>query len=230
MLVKKLAVLALISGVALGGTMAFAQDKPKAPEKQAEKAAEKKAEKADPKSAGKPEDAKAGGPSAGAEEAWAKAGAVGENHKLIATLSGKWKSANKFWMVPDTEPMSTESAIDGSMIMGGRFLQRTMKGDMMGMPFEGLETFGFDNIRNKFVSTWIDNMGTAIYFSEGTQDPATKVITMMGTMDDPETGKPKKTRSTLKIDSPDQHTFVMFETPTGGKEAKVMEIVYTRVK
>jgi len=56
---------------------------------------------------------------------------------------------------------------------------------MMGMPFEGIGINGYDNLKKKFVSTWIDNMGTMIVMSTGTFDPATKTFTYMGEMDNP---------------------------------------------
>lgn len=218
MLVKKLAVMLVLVGVAFGGAVVSAQDKPKAPEKKAGEAGDKV------------KDAAAGGYDPAMEEAWQKAGEINENHKLITDMAGSWKCIAKFWMVPGSEPMVSEMTAEVTAIMGGRFTQGMYKGNVMGQAFEGLEVMGYDNIKKKFISSWIDNMSTGLYTSAGTMDPGTKVITLLGTADDPMTGKTKKTRATLKIDSPDKHTFTMFETPDGGKEMQTMEIVYTRVK
>ena len=38
-------------------------------------------------------------------------------------------------------------------------------------------------MKKKFVSSWIDNMGTGIQFSEGTYDPATKTFTYTSEME-----------------------------------------------
>ena len=43
---------------------------------------------------------------------------------------------------------------------------------MMDMSFTGMAIEGYDNVKKKFVSSWIDNMGTMILNSEGTYDPA----------------------------------------------------------
>ena len=39
---------------------------------------------------------------------------------------------------------------------------------MMGQPFSGVGIDGYDNLRKKYVTTWIDTMGTGIFSMEGT--------------------------------------------------------------
>ena len=48
---------------------------------------------------------------------------------------------------------------------------------MMEMSFKGMAIEGHDDVQQKFVSTWIDNMGTSIIMSEGTYDPSTRTFT-----------------------------------------------------
>ena len=50
-------------------------------------------------------------------------------------------------------------------------------GKMKDMQFKGMGIEGYDNVKKKFVGSWIDNMGTGIMMSEGTYDPATKTFT-----------------------------------------------------
>ncbi len=47
-------------------------------------------------------------------------------------------------------------------------------GKMMEMPFHGIGTEGYDNVRKKFMASWIDNMGTGILLMEGTYDALRK--------------------------------------------------------
>ena len=61
--------------------------------------------------------------------------------------------------------------VTGKMQMPGE------DGKMKDMQFKGMGIEGYDNAKKKFVSSWIDNMGTGIQFSEGTYDPATKTFT-----------------------------------------------------
>ena len=113
-------------------------------------------------------------------------------------------------------------------LMDGRYIQEESTGEMMGMPFHGLGVTGYDNVTKKFVSTWMDNMGTGIMMSEGTADAAGKVITFTGSMADPMTGKLKKYRMVTTVADDDHHVFEMYIKDPAGKEYKSMEITYER--
>ena len=60
--------------------------------------------------------------------------------------------------------------VSGKMQMPGE------DGKMKDMQFKGMGVEGYDNVKKKFVGSWIDNMGTGIQFSDGTYDPATKTL------------------------------------------------------
>ena len=111
--------------------------------------------------------------------------------------------------------------------MGGRYLVSTTKGEMMGMPFEGMSIMGFDNAKKVYTSTWIDNMGTGIMMSEGKYDEANKTIHMTGKMSDPATGKDMEIRQEIK--TPDAKTQITeMYCKQNGQEFKNMEIKLTR--
>ena len=44
----------------------------------------------------------------------------------------------------------------------GKFKMPGADGKMKDMNFKGISLDGYDNVKQKFVSTWIDNMGTGI--------------------------------------------------------------------
>ena len=67
--------------------------------------------------------------------------------------------------------------VTGKMQMPGE------DGKMKDMQFKGMAVEGYDNVKKKFVSSWIDNMGTGIQFSEGTYDPASKTFTYTSEME-----------------------------------------------
>jgi hypothetical protein len=77
------------------------------------------------------------------------------------------------------------------------------------------------------MSTWIDSMGTVTLFFEGTGSPDGKTITQECRYDDPIKG-PMKWRSVTRIVDDNTHLFEMYGTDKSGKEAKMMEITYTR--
>ncbi len=164
---------------------------------------------------------------------------LNENHKMLGDLAGTWTYTVKFWMNPDPNAKPQESkgiAVRKSM-MDGRFfvMDVTGKMEMPGpdgkkkeMTFRGMGVEGYDNVKKKFVGTWVDNMGTGIMMSEGTYDPATKTFTYTGEYEGIP-GMKQKIREVMKIVDKDHHTFEWYED-RGGQEAKTMEISYTRKK
>jgi len=151
----------------------------------------------------------------------------GAPHKGLAGLVGSWITRIKCWMEPNKPPMEWTGTSEQKMLLGGRFLHQEFTGEMMGSPFTGFGVAGYDNHTRKYVSTWIDSMGTAILFFEGTASADGKTITQESHYDDPVKG-PVKWRSVTRIVDDDTHVFEMYSTEKGGKEEKMMEITYTR--
>ena len=161
----------------------------------------------------------------------------GENHKQLESLAGKWSYTVKWWMNPQSPPSESTGITVAKLTMGGRYLisnhtsQMNMPGPdgkMTKMQFEGMSIDGYDNVKKKFVSSWIDNMGTGIMISEGTQDAATKTLTYTGSYE-PMPGMVTKVREVCKMIDADHHTMEMFED-RGDTQVKTMEISYTRIK
>lgn len=113
--------------------------------------------------------------------------------------------------------------------MGGRYQLSKTKGEMMGMPFEGMSLVGYDNAKKTFSSVWIDNFGTGITTMEGAWDDPTKSITFTGKMVDPGTGKEIWTKQVIKFIDNDTQQMEMFDKKNG-TETKTLEIKFTRKK
>jgi hypothetical protein len=132
---------------------------------------------------------------------------------------------------PSSEPTVSKATAEMHLLLGGRYLQQTVKGEMMGMPFEGIGCTGFDNIKQKYVATWMDNFGTAISIMSGTADQTGTVITMWGAMDEPMTGeRDKPVKYVTRLIGKDKHTFESHDLVLPEGQTRVMEIVYTRKK
>src|SRR5713101_5370957 len=164
---------------------------------------------------------------------------IGENLKLLSSLDGNWDYTIKFWMNPDpsAKPHESKGTATRKSVMGGRYVMMDVTGNMQmpgedgkmkAMQFKGMGMEGYDNVKKKFVASWIDNMGTGIEFSEGTYDPATKSFTYTSEME-AVPGMKTKVREVLKIADNDHHTFEWYENQ-GGQEKKTMEINYTKKK
>lgn len=162
---------------------------------------------------------------------------LNENHKLLSSLDGDWDYTGKMWMDGNNSgtPQEFKGTATRKTIMGGRYVTMDVNG-MMQMPgedgkpkdteFNGMGLEGYDNVKKKFVASWIDNMGTGIEFSEGKYDPATKAFTYSMEME-PMPGMKTKVREVVKIVDDSHMTLEWYETH-GGKEKKTMEIDYTK--
>jgi hypothetical protein len=160
-------------------------------------------------------------------EAYKKLAVPGEPHKLLARLEGSWTTKTKSWMEPDKPPMESSGACEQKMLLGGRFLQMECTGEMMGESFTGIGVNGYDNHTKKYVSTWMDSMGTGIYFMEGTASADGKTITQKGHYDDPIEGS-MELRGVTKIVDDNTEIFEMYGSGKNGNDMKMMEITYTR--
>ena len=162
---------------------------------------------------------------------------LNENHKLLADMDGNWNYTIKMWMNPDpmTKPQESKGTATRKSIMGGRYFVMDVTGKMQmpgadgkmkDMQFKGMAVEGYDNVKKKFVASWVDSMGTGIQSSEGTYDPATKTFTYTMEME-PMPGMKQQVREVLKATDKDHMMLEWYETQ-GGQERKTMEIAYTR--
>ncbi len=160
-------------------------------------------------------------------EVYAKLAQPGEPHKLFASLGGSWTTKTKEWMEPGRPPTESTGTAEMKMLLGGRFLCQEFNGNMMGKPYSGIWIDGYDNLRKKYVTAWIDTMGTGIFFMEGTASADGKTITLKGQHAEPGGGYMTH-RAIWKIVDSNTQTFHMYGTHHGGKEMKMLEITYTR--
>jgi len=152
----------------------------------------------------------------------------GAPHKLLAGMAGSWSVKSRWWMDPHEPPMESTGNSEQKMTLDGRFLWQEVSGDMMGRPFAGIGFTGYDNHSGKFVSTWMDTMGTGIYHFEGSAGgEGGKTITQICNYDDPVRGSLKWRHVTRIVDN-NHLEFEMYTTDSSGKEGKMGEMTYTR--
>ena len=125
--------------------------------------------------------------------------------------------------------MKMKAACTNKMILGGRYQEAKHTGDFQGMPFEGISTLAWDNLLKKFVTTWIDNMGTGMMVMEGKWDQVTKSANFTGKMTDPMAGKEINVRQVLTIVDDNTQELDQYQEKDG-KEFKAMHIRLTRKK
>jgi hypothetical protein len=126
------------------------------------------------------------GPKAPLKKATAKPAELLPQQKVLEGLVGQWK----FKMhVPQQDPnapaQDIEGTAEGKLIMGGRFVAISHQGMTNGTKLEGLNTIGFDNVINRYVSSWVDNATNGIIHFVGTYDATKKQLTMEAHYSDP---------------------------------------------
>jgi len=162
-------------------------------------------------------------------EAYMKAATPGAPHERLAKMAGHWTTQVKMWMEPGKPAMESTGTLDAQMVLGGRYLETIHKNQTMGMPFEGHELDGYDNVAGQYFGAWIDNMGTGLLPMTGSLDASGKVMTMTGEFMDPVKHK-KMTFKAVSTHIDDDTFHYEGYMVDGGKETKVMEVTAKRAK
>lgn len=155
----------------------------------------------------------------------------GAEHKMLSGLAGKWKTISKMWHTADAKPEESKGNAVFKSILGGRWLQQEFKGKAMGQNFEGIGMIGYDNVKGKYVSMWIDSMSTSAVDGVGTFDTVAKTLKESGKFSCPmSSDKVQEYRSDWQMLDKNKMIYSMYVTDPvkGGPEYKMMEITYTR--
>lgn len=158
------------------------------------------------------------------------AGTPGKMHEHLTRGVGKWRGRTTMWMAPDVEPTAGECTSTVTALMDGRYVRIEMSGEMPGMgPYSGMGLYGFDNVSQKFVSSWIDNHSTGIGRGVGELSEDGKTLTWKFTFNCPLTKKPAVLREIETVTGPDSRKLETYGTdPKSGREFKMMIIELTR--
>jgi hypothetical protein len=154
----------------------------------------------------------------------------GANHELLRPLTGVWK-------FHDVQRAFVKGTLTRKPIYNGRFYTVEITGGKLSVPigdgkmieelYSSQQTEGYDNARQKFVMTSINNhIGSDIQFQTGTYDPATHEFTYYGESELIK-GEIKKDKRVLKIIDANHYTETYYEV-NDGKPEKVRELDYEK--
>jgi hypothetical protein len=146
----------------------------------------------------------------------------GAEHEWLARMAGEYEVTTKMWMDPSAEPEVNTATAKSEMALGGRYLMDHYEGTFAGMSFQGRGMTGYDNTLHKYVSTWIDNMGTGILSSVGERDDEGRLV-MLGEFEDPATGVTMGLKSVTWL-TDDGYMMEMFNILPDGTEFRSMEL------
>ena len=164
-------------------------------------------------------------------EEWTKFSTPSEHHKQLDVFVGTWDTVTRMWMSgPGSPPTESKGTSEIKWVLDGRFIMEEHEGDMMGQPYNGIGFTGYDNFRNMYAATWINNQSTAMLTMTGMHDPAGKTWTFYGEMDEPMLSVHGRTvKSDVVLESPDKYVFTIYDLHAGD-DYRAVEITYNRVK
>lgn len=169
----------------------------------------------------------------------------GPEHNVLQSLVGTWQlsgtcygpKTDKAGGNADSQDRAAQAGTDEGQPVGGtltsewaldkHFVKCHLRGTEGSRTIEGMGLTGYDNAKDKYVSSWADNQCTSIKMEEGTYDPSSKTFTFTGeskTLD----GKTAKCRRIIQIKSDNEHTMTVFVTESGQAEKKVLEATFRR--
>jgi hypothetical protein len=161
-------------------------------------------------------------------EASIRASTPGPEHEKLKAMVGTFDTKFAMWTDPKAPPMESTGTTTNKMIFGDRFLMQEFTGNFMGQPLNALTITGYDNLRKKYTSMWIDSQMTSMLTGDGTAGKD-GTITMNTPMLDVMTGKARKAKSILKM-SGTGYTMELWGPPMSGKgkDVKHIEMTFTR--
>ena len=152
----------------------------------------------------------------------------GPEHAVLKEQAGTWDATVESFMAPGQPPLLSKGAETGTMV-GDFWLVSEFKTDVMGQPFTGRGTMGYDPAKKKYVSTWVDSMTPALSLGESDYDAAARTFT--GWIDGlNHAGQPTKIKTVMVWKDPATRVVTMSMKGPDGKEMTAMRITYTRQK
>jgi len=150
-------------------------------------------------------------------------------HEWLQQLVGEWESEVECFP-PGEEPVKSKGT-ESVRAVGGFWIVAENRGNMMGMPFTGLLTLGYDPAAKQYIGTWVDSMGSQLWSYRGSVDAARKALTLE--TEGPscmEPGKTAKFKEVIVLRSPDHKSFHSEMQGSDGKWTQLLSIEYRRKK
>jgi hypothetical protein len=155
---------------------------------------------------------------------------TGDVHKMLSTFVGIWDEEITTWSSLDQAETKGKGKVVIQMVLNGRYQHARHLCEFMGADFEGFSIIGFDNVKQVFQTTWIDNMSTGILFMDGSWNEAAKKISFKGKFANPSNGELVKVLEEYTFSDLDNIKIEMYITTSKQAEMKSMEMNLKRVQ
>jgi hypothetical protein len=162
---------------------------------------------------------------------WMQTCKAGPAHERLRELLGSYDTVTRVGMDP-SQPMELKGTAEFSWLAEGKWLQAKLAGMMMnGKPGIGLWVLGYDNFKERYVTTMVDSMQTCMNGASGHFDSSGDNLILWGTIDEPMTPEQDKTvKYVYRGFGRDSFVFEIHDMMVGESNTKVVEIAFTRKK
>ncbi len=139
-----------------------------------------------------------------------------KEHEWLQQFVGEWDIETEIFMAPGQPPMKVKGT-ESAKMLGGFWVVGENKGEMMGAPFAGIMTFGFDPEKKKYVGTWVDSNTSALWQYLGTVEASGKILSLETEGFCPLEGKICQFKNTIEFKSPDHRVMTGTKLGKDGK-------------
>lgn len=153
-----------------------------------------------------------------------------KNHEWLKQLVGEWDTQCNIYMQPDQTPTES-SGTDTVRALGDQWVVAELNTTMMGAPYTGMLSLGYDSQKQHFHGTWIDSFGCQLWVYKGTLNDAGDTLTLE--TEGPNMESPDKTaryKEVIQITGKDSRTFTSSTESDDGTWKKILTIEYRRKK
>lgn len=153
-------------------------------------------------------------------------------HERLKELLGNYDTVMRLQMDPSKPPMELKGSGEFSWLAEGKWIQLKWTGTMMsGKPGSVLWVLGYDNFKERYVTTMVDSMQTTMNTASGHFDKSGDNLILWGTIDEPGTPEQdKEVKYVYRGFGKDKFMFEVHDMMIGEENTKVVEIEYTRKK
>lgn len=152
------------------------------------------------------------------------------DHEFLEQLVGEWGVQFTMYAQPNQPPAKT-AGTDSVRALGDHWVVAETKTTMMGAPYSGILSLGYDPKKKHFNGTWIDSMGGHLWVYKGTLNDAGDTLTLE--TEGPSMQGPDKTaryREVIQITGKDSRTFTSSIETDDGTWMKILTAEYRRKK
>jgi hypothetical protein len=148
-----------------------------------------------------------------------------KEHEVLKHEVGNWIGKVKLWARGPAADPDISAGHEVIEMVGGLWAVGKFEGKLLGQPFSGRSTFGYDPNTKKYVGFWVDSLSSTPMQMEGTYEATTKTMTISTTGMEPN-GDPNQGKM-IVVYGDNEKKMKMFAIHDG-VEIKVMEVTYTR--